>query len=373
MNKKVAVLGTQFGDEAKGRITHHLSPHYKYIIRTSGSNNCGHVVYMDDKKYAFHYLPSADFRDNRINAFLGAGMVANPETLLEEILSFSKDFKDLGSRIIIDPNMFLVQDKHIEEDKLKNAHIGTTNKGVGPAFKSKVSRESIRFQDLIDSKEEVISKLLDAGVKFKTAYEMLGEFKSSDCLFEGAQGVLLDLNFGTYPYVTSCDCTISSIGASGFNSIKLNKVYGIAKGGYMTRVGNGPFPTEMFGAPAERLILDGKEFGSTTGRKRRVGYMDLPALKYACAMGGVTELILTKLDVLDNHESIKICVDYDKPIRGPKDFETAKPIYEEIKGWKNAKDFSVAVIALIDLVEKVTKCTVGKVSFGVGKDDIRDV
>lgn len=370
-----AILGTSFGDESKGRISHYLSTQYDYIIRTSGSENCGHTIYIDDKKYVYHYLPSLDFRDGgfrNTKAFLGAGMVINPENLLLEVQLFEQSFPGCAKKIIVDPYAFLIKPEHIAEDKAKNAHIGSTNKGVQPAYSDKISRTGQRLIDIL-STSKAIQELKNLGVTFTSAYEMLKIFKKSKCLFEGAQGVLLDLNFGTYPYVTSSDCTVSSIGAAGFNSIKIDEVLGICKGGYSTRVGNGPFPTELFGPEADTLVKIGKEFGATTGRQRRVGAMDLVALKYACDIGGITSLVLTKLDVLNGFEKIKICTSYRGGFRGPNDFINAEPNYMTTPGWQDARNPCKNVRQFVKIVEEVTNRKVKFISAGLGNRDVFNV
>lgn len=366
--KNCTITGLGWGDEAKGAWTHRFSKDFDYVIRTSGSSNCGHRIVRNGIVSVHHLIPSVDWRDPRPQAFLGCGMVINPDELLSEIKSICVDYKYASNRIIVDPYAFIVDDGHIEEDKAKNKHIGTTNKGVGPAYLSKYSRSGKRLIDIMDSL--VCKELQNIGVRFISSFEMISKFKTSNCIFEGAQGVLLDLNFGTYPYVTSTDVTTSSCGSSGFNSLNMDKSYGVTKA-YVTRVGEGPFPTEIFGDEAKSLQTKGNEIGSTTGRPRRVGWLDLPALHYACEMGGITELIVTKLDILAGMKEIPVCVSYDKLITGPKSFFDAKPNFEFIPGWKDTKDINHnSVKNYLRMIEDYTKRPVSYVSVGVNESDM---
>lgn len=365
---KLAIVGAQVGDEGKGRVVHHISTQYRYICRTSGSENCGHSVWVEGKKLVYHYLPSIDFRSTNTIGYLGAGMVINPANLLAEIKGFLPLYPNAAKQIIIDPYCFLIDQRHVDEDKAKNQHIGTTNKGVGPAYTEKIGRKGKRIIDL--ENDSSIEEMKSLGVKFIPSYSMLDSFKNNNVLFEGAQGVLLDVNNGTYPFVTSTDCLPTSLGSSGFASIKVDEVLGVAKP-YVTKVGTGPFPTEFFGEEAGVLVAAGNEFGSTTGRKRRVGALDLVALKYAVEVAGITQLCLTKLDVLDGIDRIKVAVAYRNPLKGPQDFFTAEPIYEEIKGWERAKDFGKELTSLISMIQMVVGVPVTAVSYGVSERDIK--
>jgi adenylosuccinate synthase len=367
--KNIVILGGLWGDEAKGSWTHRLSTNYDYVLRTGGSSNCGHSIYRDNVKYVHHLIPSVDWRNPRPQAFLGSGMVINPEELLSEVTETLVNFKDAATRITVDPYAFVVTPDHIELDKQKNKHIGTTNKGVGPAYTSKFSRSGIRIVDIMDS--DSIKELISLGVRFKTAYQLLAEIRNKSCIFEGAQGVMLDINHGTFPFVTSSDTTLSGVGASGFNSINIDRVYGVTKA-YVTRVGEGPFPTELDPEGSERLRKLGNEVGSTTGRNRRVGWLDLPALKYACDMGGITHLIVTKLDVLAGMEEIPVCVGYESPIFGPKSFFDAKPIFKTMPGWKDAKDIHQPEIKnYLEMISLYTQRPIAFVSTGVNVSDMK--
>ncbi|CAN5950674.1 unnamed protein product, partial [Sphagnum jensenii] len=291
----IAVLGAVYGDEGKGSIVHHFSPDYDWVIRYSGGANAGHTIYRDGKKYVHNLLPSVDFRHDKTKAFLGQGMVIDLEKLGEEIFEANKDFKDVGARIYVDPDAFLVLPEHKDEDKKTNGHIGSTNRGIGPAYTSKIGRRGSRVRDFIQKKSNLIRNLSNLGVQFKSVLELKENFLNSSILYEGAQGILLDLNHGSYPYVSCGDCTVAGIYSSGFGFVPPEKVYGVGKA-YVTKVGEGPFPTEIFGKEAEELRKIGGEYGATTGRPRRVGWLDLPALRYSIIKGGITHLIITKLD-----------------------------------------------------------------------------
>ena len=364
----IAVLGSVFGDEGKARIVHDFSPDHNWVIRWNGGQNAGHTIYRDGKKYVHNLLPSIDFRNSSIKGFLASGMVIDLDHLLFEIKESSKDFPNVGSRIYVDPDTFIVSPEHKEIDKSTNAHIGSTNRGIGPAYSDKINRKGVRIQDLINQNSEKITALKNVGVQFKTVLEMRSEFSKSNLLFEGAQGILLDINHGTYPFVSCSDCTVSGIYCSGFNWVKLNKVYGIAKA-YTTRVGNGPFPTEYFNDEAEQLRIKGKEFGATTGRPRRIGAIDLPAMRYAVAKGGIDTLIITKLDVLNGCKTVKVCTEYQsEPVSGS-DFFSAEPKYIEMPGWVDSKS-SKEINEFINLIEKEVGMSVDYISTGVNPEDL---
>jgi adenylosuccinate synthase len=374
----IAVLGAAWGDEGKGHITHHLSRNFDWVIRFNGGANAGHTIYRDGKKFVHNLLPSVDFRASHVNAYLGSGMVIDLEKLRDEVVDADKSYPRVGERIYVDKDAFIVERKHKEEDASTNAHIGSTNRGIGPAYKDKIGRTGTRIgdlftegkPDLMSGYSDVLVDLILKGVTFTNvlAYEEI--FKASSLLFEGAQGVLLDINHGIYPYVSCSDATIGGIIASGFAFAKLDKVYGVAKC-YTTKVGEGPFPTELHGQAADDLRTLGNEFGATTGRPRRVGWLDLPALKYACKKGGITHLILTKFDILNGMPKVPVCVLYKRPPVCPSDFFNAQTLSTEVTGWVDAKD-PAQLKEFINLVERATKCEVEYVSCGVDESDIID-
>lgn len=372
----IAILGAVWGDEGKGRIVHEFSKDYDWVVRFGGGANAGHTIYRDGVKYVHNLLPSVDFRHKHIKSYLGAGMVIDLEKLRDEVLEAEKHFSGVADTIYVDKDAFLVTNKHKEEDIATNAHIGSTNRGIGPAYKDKVARRGYRIGDLYDGGrfegyvplEVLLDELKTLGVHFTYVMEMEAEFKDSQILFEGAQGILLDINHGIYPYVSSSDCCVSGIVSSGFGFVKLSQVYGVAKA-YTTKVGAGPFPTEYEGKEAEDLRELGHEYGATTGRPRRVGALDLPALKYACKKGGITDLIITKFDILDGVDEVKVCDAYDKQPICSADFFTAKPHYKNIEGWSNSKNFD-EIIDLIEMIEASTGLDVRYVSCGTDAKDL---
>ena len=374
----IAVLGAMWGDEGKGHITHHLSRNFDWVIRFNGGANAGHTIYRDGKKFVHNLLPSVDFRIPTIKAYLGSGMVIDLEKLRDEVVEIDKAYPGAGKRIYVDKDAFIVEKHHKEEDAATNGHIGSTNRGIGPAYKEKIGRTGKRIghlftegkPDLIAGYTDVLIDLLNKGVTFTHVLELEDAFRSSNLLFEGAQGVLLDINHGIYPYVSCSDATIGGIIASGFAFAKLDRVYGVAKC-YTTKVGEGPFPTELHGETADDLRKMGNEFGATTGRPRRVGWLDLPALKYACQKGGITHLILTKFDILNGMPKVPVCVAYKNPPKSPSDFFSARPFTTEVNGWSDAKDAS-QLKNFINLVEMITKRPVEYVSCGTDDKDITD-
>lgn len=367
MNKNIAVLGNSWGDEGKSKIINTLASDYDYVLRFSGSSNAGHTFYHNGTKIVRHLIPSADFSINN-KAFLGSSMVINPYELLDEVVQTEKMFPGSANNIIVDPDAFIILPDHIKEDKEKNAHIGSTGKGVSPAYRDKANRCGIKINQLISDNAEIIISLKKLGVKFIYSMSMMEDFHKSKILFEGSQSVLLDPNFGSYPYVTSGECGVGGIANAGFANLMPSKVYGIIKS-YSTRVGNGPFPTELDGKIAEDLRKRGIEYGSTTGRPRRVGWIDLPSINYSIQKGGITNLIMTKLDILNGMKKIPVCHKYDKQPMSGHDFFSAKPEYIEVNGWEDPRDPN-QVKEFINLVQDSTKTKVSMISCGINKSDI---
>lgn len=357
------------GDESKAAIAHRFSQNYEWQVRFSGGANAGHTVYRDGKKYVHNLLPSVDYRHPNTKSFLASGMVIDLAQLYKEVKQLSQDFPGAEKTIYVDPDAFLVTEAHKAQDKAKNAYIGSTNRGIGPAYSDKMNRSGLRIKDIILNRTQedkgFFELLKELGVNFKHSLEL--DFKDN-ILFEGAQGVLLDINHGTYPYVSCGESALSGIHSSGFSSIKIDKVYGISKA-YSTRVGNGPFPTEVFDSEAEELREIGKEYGATTGRPRRIGWLDLPALKYAVKKAGITDLIITKLDILNNR-NFKVCTSYDKTLVCAEDFNTVKPNYKLIEGWKDASINDSFVEVFLKLIENETGCKVSYYTFGVDEKSI---
>jgi adenylosuccinate synthase len=368
----IAVLGAMWGDEGKGHITHWLSPRFSWVVRFNGGANAGHTIYRDGKKFIHNLLPSVDFRKEQTKAFLGAGMVIDPAQLLKEVMEAEKEYPGVSRRIYVDPDAFVVMPEHKEIDKATNKHIGSTHRGIGPAYADKIGRRGTRIQDLLSHKKQLpgqldIEALFHMGVNFKHVMELDGWFKLQNILFEGAQGVLLDINHGIYPYVSCSDCTVGGIRASGFNQ-EIKNVYGVVKC-YTTKVGEGPFPTELHGEEAEWLRKAGNEYGSTTGRPRRVGWLDLPALSYACRKGGIDQLIMTKLDILSGRDTIPVCHTYGKQPVCPNDFFDAKPEYMDLLGWDDCKDRS-QTHRFISEVEYAVNRPVSFISCGTSESDV---
>lgn len=399
---KIAIVGAHWGDEGKGKVINYFSPKHEWVVRFSGGSNAGHTIYIDEKKYVNHLIPCINPKEET-KGFLGAGMVLDLEQLINEMRILEKDFPGVSSKFYIDPEVFLVLPWHKEEDELiegmRKKPIGTTRKGIGPAYTDKVSREGIKLYHIFNEKllterlEEIYylkNKLYNGKIvfnsvktkeylltlrnkieKFKINYasavEMGSVFRNTSVLFEGAQGVLLDLDFGTYPYVTSSSCMAHGVSSIGFSTFELDEVYGVLKA-YTTRVGEGPFPTEINCDKANLIRKNGKEFGATTGRPRRVGWLDLPALKYAKIRSGLTSFIITKADVLDGFDEIKICVGYEidgvmKEVpNSSNDFFKAKPIYESIAGWKSINDINF--LKYMVKIEDVTGVKIDFISYG---------
>ena len=383
----IAVLGAMWGDEGKGHITHHLSKDYDWVVRFNGGANAGHTIYRDGKKFIHNLLPSVDFRIPQVKSYLGAGMVIDLEKLRDEVYDAHEHFPGVGRRIYVDKNAFIVTSQHKERDKKENGHIGSTNRGIGPAYMDKVGRRGTRIADLFSVAYpechymDVMRQLVGKGVNFVNLLDVREEMSRSSLLYEGAQGVLLDINHGIYPYVSCSDCTLGGIYSSGFHFAPPQKVYGVAKA-YTTKVGEGPFPTELAGKEAEDLRERGHEYGATTGRPRRVGWLDLPALDYACKVSGITDLIITKFDILSGMDRVPVCILYDEAPKGPNSFFKATPQYVTLKGWKNvlkeeqdfdgikAKDYPGELYDFIQQIEKSTGRRVGYVSLGTEPKDI---
>jgi adenylosuccinate synthase len=391
------IVGLQWGDEGKGKIVDHMAQTHDVVCRFAGGHNAGHTIVVDGTKYALHLIPSGVLNPNAIN-IIGNGVVVSPENLIDKEL---KQFNNLQGRLFISDKAHLLLPYHslIDQgkEKLRKKAIGTTGKGIGPAYSDKIIRAGHRVGELhepekladriinyfetnsilfeameieIPSKDTLLKQLqhykdeLEGYIADTTqlVWKYLSENKK--VLLEGAQGTMLDIDHGTYPFVTSSN-TVSAGACTGLglSPKDIGKVTGIAKA-YCTRVGNGPFPSEDFGEDGDRLAEVGHEFGTTTGRKRRCGWFDAVAAKHACRLNGCDQVAIMKLDVLDGFEEVKVCVSYE--VHGevidyvPYDLEDAKPIYKSFKGWdkvegvrdydslpQNAKDYLKAVEEMI--------------------------
>lgn len=375
------LVGAQWGDEGKGKIVDLLSAETDYVVRYQGGANAGHTIKFDDKEIVLHLIPSGMFNGNS-KCVIGNGVVIDPIALVNEIEEVKTLDVDLKDRLYISSSAHVILSYHKVLDQVKeknrgNDAIGTTGRGIGPAYVSKVARIGIRVGDLLDLKTleksieknvEDINKALEH-VYFEPtldAKKILNELKPAikqikpyicnttqllhdaidsgeSILLEGAQGSLLDVDHGTYPFVTSSSPTAGGACAgSGVPPLAITHALGISKA-YSTRVGNGPYPTELENADGEKLRKNGAEFGATTGRPRRCGWLDLVALKYAVRLNGLNELALTKLDVLDDFETIKVCTHYEldgkKTDVFPLDveqLENVKPVYKSFKGWQTS-------------------------------------
>jgi adenylosuccinate synthase len=379
--KNVVIVGSQWGDEGKGKIVDWLSSEADVVIRFQGGHNAGHTLVIDGVTYKLRLLPSGIVRKNKISV-IGNGVVVDPWALLDEIEEIKSKGVDVNeNNLILSESATLIMPYHkemdeIREDEAGDSKIGTTRRGIGPAYEDKVGRRSIRVMDLASeenldnrltsalSHHNAIRKGLDKPVceknqlkknllkiapkilKYsKQVWKKIDEFKSQKkkILFEGAQGILLDVDHGTYPFVTSSNTVASSAATgSGCGPNSINYVLGITKA-YTTRVGEGPFPTELTDEIGEHLGTVGKEFGTVTSRKRRCGWFDGVLVRQAIKISGIDGIALTKLDVLDKLEEIKMCIGYE--IDGNKiDYFPAalnkqlkvKPIYKTFKGWKSS-------------------------------------
>lgn len=397
--KNISIIGLQWGDEGKGKIVDYLSKDYKIIVRFQGGPNAGHTVYVNNKKYIFHQLPSGLIWGNK-KGIISSGVVLDLETLKKEI----EQIKDIDFKLIIDYRTNIILPYHKLEDELeeKLGGIGSTKKGISQAYSDKFARIGIRVFDILDenrlrkaliknyefNKHLLKSKFNFEIMPFEEVYEYLLSYKnfikefSGDAqieilkekkgiLFEGAQGTLLDITFGTYPYVTSSNTITSSIGVGcGIPLNLIEEHIGVFKA-YTTRVGNGPFPTELNDEIGNYLREKGNEYGSTTGRPRRCGWLDLVLLKYAIDINGINKIILTKIDVLFGLKEIKLCVAYEyngKVIDFPPiyDLENVKPIYKNLKGFDNLNEAN----HYIEFIENYLNMKISYISYGFERASI---
>jgi len=423
----IVLLGAQWGDEGKGKATDLLGDRVDYVVRYQGGNNAGHTVVIGDQKYALHLLPSGILSPNVIPV-IGNGVVIDPAVLLTEIKGLNERGIDT-SKLKISTNAHLITPYHRTIDKvserfLGKSKIGTTGRGIGPAYADKINRIGIRVQDLFDpsilkqkieaalhDKNQILIKVFNR--KGITVEEVLDEYlgyaqvlkpyvvdtallldqalkSGKNVLLEGSQGTLLDVDHGTYPFVTSSNPTAGGASTgSGIGPTKITRVIGILKA-YTTRVGSGPFPTELFDADGDALRKIGGEVGVTTGRNRRCGWFDAPIARYAVRVNGLTDFFLTKLDVLTGWEKIPVCVAYE--VDGVRveelpasqtDFHHAKPIYEYLPGWKeniskakSVEDLPNNAREYVKFLEKVSGVPISAIGVGPGRDEtivVRDL
>ena len=350
----IAVIGMEWGDEGKGKIIDFLAEKSDVIARFNGGNNAGHTIEVGNNKLVVHLVPSGVMHKNKLKV-IGNGLVVDPKVLVNEIKNLAKNKVPVNpDNLVISDNAHVILPHHIEEDKKAGGAIGTTARGIGPAYTDKVSRVGLKVYEFVD---DSLFRRRYGDSEFYQEYKQYAETlkpfvndttllmnyaleKNQKVLFEGAQGTLLDLDFGTYPFVTSSSTITGGVSTGlGISPKKIQSVLGVCKA-YKTRVGNGPFPTEVTGATAEKIQKIGKEFGSTTGRQRRVGWFDAVIGKYAVMVNGIDSIALTKLDVLTTVEKLKICVAYKSKGNIIKNFTTnmkilknCQPVYEELDGW----------------------------------------
>jgi adenylosuccinate synthase len=412
------ILGLQWGDEGKGKIVDYLADKYDIIARFQGGPNAGHTLYIDGVKHVLHTIPSGIFREGKIN-YIGNGVVIDPVTLVKEIENLEKQGIPVKERLIISKRANLILPTHkildaASESSKGSSKIGSTLKGIGPTYMDKTGRNGLRFGDIIEDDFIVKYELLKSkhlqllqiyNFDFELeemedtwfeAIEKLKEFKQVESVYfinealkkgkkilaEGAQGSMLDIDFGTYPFVTSSN-TISAAVCTGLgiSPKHIGEVIGITKA-YCTRVGSGPFPTELDNEVGERIRKEGGEFGATTGRPRRCGWIDLPALNYACIINGVTKLVITKADILNTFEEFGVCTHYKYDNKETKDLpydmvnKKITPTTQTFKSWGNIdaiKPLPTELNEYINYLEKYLNVPVAMVSNGPGREQLIDL
>ncbi len=414
--KADVLLGLQWGDEGKGKIVDVLTPKYEVVARFQGGPNAGHTLEFEGEKYVLRSVPSGIFQGDKIN-IIGNGVVLDPALFKSEVESLEKSGHALTKRLLISKKAHLILPTHrlldaCYENAKGDSKIGTTGKGIGPTYTEKVSRGGLRVGDLLHGFEEKYqqvrqrhldilnqynfdcSSLAEIEKEWFAGVEKLKEFtfidseyfindalsKKKSVLAEGAQGTMLDIDFGSYPFVTSSN-TISSGACIGLGipPRKIGEVFGIFKA-YCTRVGSGPFPTELMDETGDKLRKLGFEFGSVTGRPRRCGWIDLVALRYAIMINGVTQLIMMKSDVLDTFETIKACVAYKIDGKETTEFpfeigDNVTPVYKELPGWnmdmtkmQSEEEFPQEFIDYVDFLQEELGVTISIVSVGPDRD-----
>lgn len=414
------VVGLAWGDEGKGRVCDALAGDARYVARYSGGNNAGHTIRVGEEEFIVHLIPSGIVREGVI-CTVGNGVVVDPEVLTKEVTALENRGIEVRQRLKVDGRAHFIMPYHIALDShreiaLGAAKIGTTNKGIGPTYEDKVSRAGIRVQDLFD--EGILRKKLQAALVEKNAIlanvykeepfdaEILVQWllsfsdllrpmvadtgailrgaigRGEVVLLEGAQATLLDNDYGTYPFVTSSNPSVGGVCVgAGVPPKALDEIIGVTKS-YTTRVGDGPFPTELFDATGDTLRRVGKEYGSTTGRPRRCGWLDLVAVKFSARLNGITGLALTMLDVLSAMETIKVCVGYEIEGREHTEYPMsqtelhhARPIYKEFPGWgvdvtgcRRREDLPPEARGFVSFVEEETGVPVRMISVGPERD-----
>ena len=400
MSENTLILGLQWGDEGKGKIVDNLSENTDIVCRFQGGHNAGHTIKVNGEKTVLHLIPSGILHKNA-KCLIGNGVVLALDALDKEIENLKQRGIEFNNRFFVSSACSLILPTHISIDQTrdKKESIGTTGRGIGPAYEDKVGRRAIRFGDIGDNKllrkkvellvdyhnrllkdlykdsPHDVDEVYDYVMKYKHLYDeycvdsqdQMYEWveNKKSILFEGAQGTLLDIDHGTYPYVTSSSTTAGGVSTGlGIGPKYIDKIIGISKA-YTTRVGEGPFLTELFDEDGELLAKKGNEFGATTGRPRRCGWLDLVALKKAVFTNSVTDLCITKLDVLDETKIIKVCIDYDND----------NPVYKKFDGWlcstegiTNYSELPEKAKAYIQYIENFTNCSASIISTGPSRD-----
>ena len=416
----VVLVGAQWGDEGKGKATDLLGHRVQYVVKFNGGNNAGHTVVIDDEKYALHLLPSGILSPG-CTPVIGNGVVVDPKVLIEEIDGLEQ--RGLScERLLISADAHLIMPHHRALDKvterfLGSARIGTTGRGIGPAYGDKLARVGIRMQDLLDpgilrqkldlvlrEKNQVLVKVYNRkGIEVSAVFEEYLEYadrlrpyiadtrlilaqalgRGETVLLEGAQATLLDVDHGTYPFVTSSNPTAGgACVGSGIPPTQISQVIGVAKA-YTTRVGSGPFPTELFDDNGQHLVKIGHEYGTTTGRERRAGWFDAVVARYAVRVNGITDLVVTKLDVMSGMEKVPICVGYE--VEGERlsempmtqtAFHHATPVYEELDGWwediskcRTLEELPDNARRYVQRIEELAGARVSVVGVGPGREE----
>lgn len=397
---KIVVIGAQWGDEGKGKIVDYLAENAQYVVRYAGGPNAGHTIVVAGKQFALHQVPSGILHPGK-SVFLGAGMVIDPEALFNELQMLKDNGIDWEGRVFISDRAHIILPRYRQMDKDRDAArkrpIGTTGRGIGIAYSEKAERDGLRLADLdwseklaeldgedrryVDTyKDRLLAMRVDLTAKL---YALQGD----NMLFEGAQGALLDIDSGTYPYVSSgASCAAGAATGCGIGPHDLDKILGVFKA-YQTRVGNGPMPTEFDseseGELCEYVRKTGREYGVTTGRARRCGYLDLVALRYACRVNSIDSLVLTHLDIYDTFDEIEACVAYDIDGTIVTDFpanvpalERAKPVLEKFGGWKQSlktcrtyDELPKPARNYVEFIEDYCKVPVGIISVGYERDE----
>ncbi|MGM7699889.1 adenylosuccinate synthase [Microbacterium sp. A84] len=417
----IVIVGVQWGDEGKGKATDLLGDRTDWVVKFNGGNNAGHTVVVGNEKYALHLLPSGILSPG-VTPVIGNGVVIDPEVLFDELTALSARGIDV-SKLKVSANAHLITQYHRTLDKvterfLGKRNIGTTGRGIGPAYADKINRVGIRVQDLFDENilrqkvegaldqknhllvkvfnrrsvtvDEIVEELLSYAERLRPMVADTGHLldealdRGEVVVFEGGQAAMLDIDHGTYPFVTSSTATAAGAASgSGVGPGRLDRIVGIVKA-YTTRVGSGPFPTELFDEKGDWLRSAGFEFGTTTGRPRRVGWYDAPITRYATRINGITDLVLTKLDILTGLEQIPVCVAYDVdgerfddvPVNQT-DFHHAKPIYENFPGWsedittaRSFEDLPQTAQDYVLALEKMSKTRISVIGVGPERDQV---